>query len=303
MKSYHGNGKLLLTGEYFVLDGARAFALPVRLGQGMVVEGSPDPEVIHWRGVASHLEVWFRARFRRSDLEIVWTNRSEVAERLQHLLRLIRQDRPDLFEKSFGVRTAMMFPKNWGLGSSSTLVHCLARWSKLDPYYLLENSFGGSGYDLACAISNQPLFYQLADNERLIEPFDWQPEFAEQVYFLYLGKKQNSREGIARYREKVKSAPELVDEVTKMTNYIAQAETLKEFEYWLEKHEEFVAEHLQLERAKDLYFGDYWGTIKSLGAWGGDFVLATSNRPKEETQAYFNSKGMTDFFTFQELIC
>ena len=30
-----------------------------------------------------------------------------------------------------------------------------------------------------------------------------------------------------------------------------------------------------MPRAQDLYFPDFKGVIKSLGAWGGDFVLAT----------------------------
>ena len=302
MKSYHGNGKLLLTGEYFVLDGAKAMALPTQLGQGFVFEGSPDPDIIHWRSITTSLDIWFRARIRLSTFEIVWTTNQKAAERLVQFFEIIRAERPDLFEESFGCRACLMFPQNWGLGSSSTMVHCLARWSKMDPYVLLEKTFGGSGYDVACAGLNTPLFYQLADNQRIVEEYNWQPKFANELYFVYLGKKQNSREGIKRYREKVKNSPELVAEVTKLTNNIAQAETLQEFEFWLEKHEAFIAEHLELKRAKDLYFEDYWGTIKSLGAWGGDFVLATSNRSKEETQAYFTSKNMMDFLTFQELI-
>ena len=34
---FYGHGKLLLTGEYFVLDGAMALALPTTVGQSMKV--------------------------------------------------------------------------------------------------------------------------------------------------------------------------------------------------------------------------------------------------------------------------
>jgi len=42
--------------------------------------------------------------------------------------------------------------------------------------------------------------------------------------------------------------------------------------------------------------------VKSLGAWGGDFVLVTSNRPEEETRNYFNEKGLEVFLRYDEII-
>ena len=41
------------------------------------------------------------------------------------------------------------------------------------------------------------------------------------------------------------------------------------------------------------------GTIKSLGAWGGDFVLATGD---EEAQKYFKRKGYKTIIPFQDMI-
>ena len=54
--------------------------------------------------------------------------------------------------------------------------------------------------------------------------------------------------------------------------------------------------------AKDLHFKDYWGIIKSLGAWGGDFVLATSTESPEKTKAYFNERGFEIVLPYRELI-
>ena len=36
--TFNAHGKLLLTGEYFVLDGALALALPCKLGQSMSIQ-------------------------------------------------------------------------------------------------------------------------------------------------------------------------------------------------------------------------------------------------------------------------
>ena len=34
-KTFYSNGKLLITGEYVVLDGAKALALPTKYGQNL----------------------------------------------------------------------------------------------------------------------------------------------------------------------------------------------------------------------------------------------------------------------------
>ena len=37
-QTFYSNGKLLLTGEYVVLDGAKALAVPTRFGQNLIVK-------------------------------------------------------------------------------------------------------------------------------------------------------------------------------------------------------------------------------------------------------------------------
>jgi hypothetical protein len=37
-KKFYSNGKLLITGEYLVLDGAKAFALPTKKGQNLIMK-------------------------------------------------------------------------------------------------------------------------------------------------------------------------------------------------------------------------------------------------------------------------
>ena len=47
-------GKLLLTSEYVVLDGALALALPTKLGQEFFVEETLDHQSrIYWNGAAA----------------------------------------------------------------------------------------------------------------------------------------------------------------------------------------------------------------------------------------------------------
>ena len=65
----------------------------------------------------------------------------------------------------------------------------------------------------------------------------------------------------------------------------------------INQHEEIMQNHIGIETIKNKYFSDYTGSIKSLGAWGGDFVMATRN-----DKSYFLKKGYKTIFSFKELI-
>ena len=203
------------------------------------------------------------------------------------------------------------FPRQWGLGTSSTLIYMVAKWAEVDAFELLARTFGGSGYDVACAGASGPILYHLENGKPQFESCDFFPPFHNSLYFIYLGKKQDSREGIRNYRlriavpsgnDKGLQADETASKVSELTQQFLAAQTLAEFDELIRQHEALVAEAIGLPRAKSLFFNDFWGEVKSLGAWGGDFVLATSDRPAEETRHYFNEKGFEVFLPFDELV-
>jgi len=188
------------------------------------------------------------------------------------------------------VLTQNDFPREWGLGTSSTFIASLARWAQVNPYPVLFDTLGGSGYDIACAFAEGPILYWLDGQTPAVQPVDFQPPFADSLYFVYLGKKQDSRAGILRYRERAKGDAALVAEVTRLTERFLAAASLADMDAIICEHESLISRALDLPRAKDLYFSDFWGAVKSLGAWGGDFVLATSVRGEGETRGYFAGK-------------
>ena len=49
---------------------------------------------------------------------------------------------------------------------------------------------------------------------------------------------------------------------------------------------------------KEKFFSDFQGSIKSLGAWGGDFILATGNK---STKKYFLDKGFKTIIPFNKI--
>ena len=67
----------------------------------------------------------------------------------------------------------------------------------------------------------------------------------------------------------------------------------------MKEHEQIVSNTIQLKPIQKLLFSDYFGQTKSLGAWGGDFILATGN---EDSLKYFNQKGFQTVIKYQDLI-
>ncbi|WP_421794567.1 GYDIA family GHMP kinase [Haliscomenobacter sp.] len=296
---YHAQGKLLLTGEYFVLDGAMALALPTRLGQHFKVEPGKMGE-LSWQSYDADGTSWFNITLEIPSLRIVSAEPSEPVQRLIQVLEqaFLLSKIPMNNLAGCAVTSQLDFSRHWGLGSSSTLISFVAHLAQVNPYDLLAKTFGGSGYDLACALAKGPIVYQ----NQVARPVAFHPAFADQLYFVYLGKKQNSREGIQRYRalgEKVKAS---LAEINQLTLDMVACDSLKTFENLMIQHERIVSSMLELPRAQDLCFPDYWGVVKSLGAWGGDFVLVTSDRDAASTKSYFQEKGFEVILSYAEMI-
>jgi hypothetical protein len=162
---------------------------------------------------------------------------------------------------------------------------------------------GGSGYDIACAGSEKALLYLLENYEnRKVEIIDFAPPFLDKLYFVYLGKKQNSRSGITHYRMMVEDKKDEIKRLTEITKAIITCTSLDNFCQLITEHETIIGRKLKLPIQKENYFPDFPGAIKSLGAWGGDFILAASNEPTEKIRDYFNKKGMDVFFHYKELV-
>jgi mevalonate kinase len=296
-------GKLLLTGEYFVLDGAKALAVPVRYGQSLHVEAGKESSRLSWTSKNDDGIAWFLAEFELPDLTPLTFTDKKTANILASILKSCQHKNPDFLSEnqSFKVLTQNDFPREWGLGTSSTLIAALAKWANVNPYPVLFDTMGGSGYDIACAYADGPILYRLEGKTPLVQTADFRPSFAENLFFVFLGKKQDSREGIARYRERAKENETLIAKISELTERFLSASSLTELDDIIREHESLISQTLDLPRAKDLYFNDFWGEVKSLGAWGGDFVLATSERSEADTKAYFSKKGFDTILSWREM--
>jgi mevalonate kinase len=164
---------------------------------------------------------------------------------------------------------------------------------------LLWNSFKGSGYDVACAHNDTPIFYQISDQKPLINQIDFNPVFKDQLFFIYLNQKQDSKEGIASFRERKGTFENEIQLISEISDACLTAKSLKDFEILIMEHERIISSILQQKTVKERLFSDYFGAIKSLGAWGGDFVLATGN---STTPDYFKNKGFETILSYSEMV-
>lgn len=304
MNFYRANGKLLITGEYTVLDGGLSFAIPTKLGQTLEVDYLQDvenPKLI-WEAYLHDDSLWFSAEFDMKTLSILNSTDEKLTQKLKELFLAIEQLNSQFFKnqtQNIYCKTKLEFPKDWGLGSSSTLIYLLAKFSGVDEFELSGLTFKTSGYDVACAGNHTPILYQILENSKRIEPVEFHPEFLDKLYFVYLNQKQDTQAGVSKqYRSKPKNEKIILD-ISSLTDQIVKAENLQEFELLINRHEDLLSAHLEIPKVKDLYFPDYTGSVKSLGAWGGDFVLVTE---RENFKSYFGSKGYNVIFSFKEMM-
>ncbi|WP_047790546.1 GYDIA family GHMP kinase [Tenacibaculum mesophilum] len=305
---HYSNGKLLLTGEYVVLDGATSLAVPTKFGQDLIVEPIKESQLI-WGSFTHTGECWFEASFDLPKLRLTSATFNSdkegsaefIAETLRDILQEAKRLNPEFLttENGFVVKTNLTFPQNWGLGSSSTLINNIATWANVNPFTLLWNAFSGSGYDIACAKHNTPILYKLEEKQPHIQEVNFNPHFSEELFFVHLNQKQNSREGIAHYKKHKKEAKILIPEIDNLTQEFLKANTSKDLEKIIIEHEQIISSIIKQDTVKQRLFSDYFGEVKSLGAWGGDFILVTGN---EDTTSYFQQKGFNTILTYKEMI-
>lgn len=286
-----------------MLDGAKALCLPTKLGQKLQVKPSRGSDLI-WVSQDTKGDKWFEAHISLYDFSAVKTSNEVIAEYIGKLLKNSVRLNSEFLDKwnGFKVITDLEFPLEWGLGSSSSLIYAVSQWADINPFFLHFKMSDGSGYDIACASAEGPLHYRLKDDELAYAEIDYNPTFKESLYFVYLEKKENSEAAVKNYLKNGQNRKQTAQEITAVTDALIDCNSISKFEELISKHEDLIAAATGQTKIKDSKFSDYWGCVKSLGAWGGDFVLATSQKSSSETREYFRSKGLETVIPYEDLV-
>lgn len=300
-QTFYSNGKLLLTGEYVVLDGAEALAVPTRFGQNIMVKQVVTQE-LKWTSFDSDKSIWFQDILTFSEIinKSVSEKNDSVKNTLIEILHQANLQNPTILNQlGFEIETHLTFPRNWGLGTSSTLINNIAQWFQIDAFELLAKSFGGSGYDIACAQTNAPIIYQLENEIPNFKTVSFNPTFKDQIYFVYLNQKQSSKSAITTYLTQRHKSPSICSKINTITQEVIHCKTLHAFAKLMEYHEILLSEVLETTTIKERFFPDFEGVIKSLGAWGGDFIMVLS---KDDPKQYFTEKGYAVVLKYDEVV-
>jgi len=301
---YRSNGKLMITGEYLALDNALVFALPTKKGQSLEVVSKIGSGIISWNSFTNEHENWFYLKIIIKTFEILETSDSKIANTLIKVLKSANNLSSSQLQNDldYTIETKLEFPQNWGLGSSSTLINNIALWFNIDAFMLHFSVFNGSGYDVACGSATKGICYQINNRKPIVKPIEFNPLFSDSIYFVYLNQKQNSYNEIKNYKKNLNESEikKAVEEISKISEKIIAVESLESFEGLLNLHEEITATVLKRKTIKELLFSDYSkGIVKSLGAWGGDFVLVTG---KYSDLEYFKTKGYNTIVSYADMI-
>lgn len=298
-KKYSAHGKFLITGEYAVLNNVPALALPLKLNQYLEITPRDDQEIT-WKSYNSNGDLWYQVMTNVNDLYSDCINcDNPITFKLSEILNTALHLTSNTSLRGFDAVMTLDFDRHSGMGTSSTLISCVAQWLGCDPYQLQFKCFGGSGYDVACAMAQKPLIYNYNNAEPIIEEVHFDPAIKNQIFFVYLNRKQDSRDSIAQFNKEM-----LTEDIRKELSNMPQAlikatNDVNSYNQVIERHEELISTLIGVEPIKKQLFEDYRGAIKSLGGWGGDFVMATGDQTDRE---YFLKKGYRTIYEWDDVV-
>lgn len=301
--NFYSRGKLLLSGEYLVLKGATALAVPLKYGQELEVEKSGKTHQLSWESKV-HGKSWFRALFALPFFDTLESSDPVIAQNLKkHFEAIAALDSRFVNRASeASVVTNLEFDREWGFGSSSTLIAGLAAWAGVDPFVLHRKVSAGSGYDVVAANRDKPFYFSTDGEHYAVEPASLHPQVAKGIYFVYLGKKAASSQHVADFLRKRKSYRLELEQISELSRHLGNASTLDDFAFYMKEHEQVMASVLKLPMIKEGFLRGFAGEAKSLGAWGGDFAMLTWNDSVSDLKRYLKHKQLYTVFRYNELV-
>ncbi len=257
MKNFRSNGKLFLIGEYIVMDGAKAFALPTKYGQCLFVEQNLlQKNTLNWKAKKHDDSLWFEAQFELNSLKIISSTNHKLSESLQNSLLQAKSLNPSFFTSnlSYNCETKLEYPQEWGLGSSSTLIDLISQWVDVNPFELNKLTFNTSGYDIACAHHHHPILF--SNNPIEVEDLELNWNFKDQLYFVYLNQKQDTQAVVGNHYKNKPKDWKMIRELSDLVVKATKVENLTDLESILDEYQARLGNFMQIPQVKELYFFD-----------------------------------------------
>lgn len=297
--NYYSNGKLLITAEYLILKGAKGLAIPTKYGQKLSVKKNTEKHIV-WKAYTCNNKKWIDCKFDLS-FKLISSNKTKTENiySLTKLLKSINEFSPGFAGQGLNISTTLEFKRNWGLGSSSTIINNISNWLNINPYELLETTHQGSGYDIAAANAKSSIFFQKKDEIVKITQTKFSPPFKDNLFFIHLNKKVKSQKEVIKFLSQKNEFKNDILRISSLGEIIGKEENQETFNELIKEHETIISKIICKKPIQKILFKDFYGQIKSLGSWGGDFILASGDN---ETPKYFKEKGYKTIIPFSKMI-
>lgn len=299
--SFQCPGKLFITGEYAVLRGALSLVVPVQYTQHLMI--TPGEEgLLHWTTTWDET-VFLSATFVLSDFSVRSCSDSLRAAFLTKLFTNVRRLNPNFLSGGgYRVRSVMGANPQWGFGSSAQLTVNVARWAGVDALELHRLVSSGSGADVACSLAAHAIHYSISLKQPRYSEVSFKPPFAKQLLLVYTNRKQDSATSVKNFLLKRHMFDSVRDLFSQITREATTATDQRVFAGLMAEHEKLLQSVLKQPMVQEAQFSGFRGVVKSLGAWGGDFVLAIPDTDAEEAAAWFVDRGYTTILPFHETL-
>ncbi|MFW6224571.1 MAG: GYDIA family GHMP kinase, partial [Bacteroidota bacterium] len=287
-EKYYSHGKFLITGEYLVMAGADALVLPLNKGQYLTATIC-DSDQLKWESWYAG-ELWFMASYHPESFQLLEASDNTRGAWISVLLKAaseLSKKRKHL--KNTLIKTELEFHPEWGMGSSSTLITNISYLFDVSAFDLYARVAKGSAFDIAAALSVFPFKYRLQRKNRQVFPVRLPGLFYDHAFFIYLGEKADSQAAVEDFSLFNRDLKMPVKYISEITGQFTELDSVEEMSRITGEHEAFMIEVLGLDSPLGR-FADYPYGMKSLGAWGGDFIMAVHPGSKHDVENYFKHK-------------
>ena len=154
----------------------------------------------------------------------------------------------------------------------------------MQSHELSAKSFGGSGYDIACAGHQSPILYQ-RDLQNLIHLRSNMPSgrliMSIKSILSIWDINENSRDAIAHYKG-LNPSRKPIEAMNELSRSFSQCTSFKDAANLIREHELLMASVLETPCLDDKLLERFCFVSKSLGAWGGDFCMVLFPGPMSD---------------------
>ncbi|MCB8999087.1 MAG: hypothetical protein H6540_03320 [Bacteroidales bacterium] len=92
-----------------------------------------------------------------------------------------------------------------------------------------------------------------------------------------------------------------IREIDAITDGMLACTELREFRHLMREHENIISKLLGIPSISEKQLNDFNGDIKSLGAWGGDFIMLATDMPRDYVISWLRKRDMNTWFTYKDI--